>query len=82
MKNVKEIISQALQLPPDNELSLEDGPETVHEWDSLAHVNIIDLLEEELNVSFSEEEIMSIRTIEDINKLVTEKTNHHGTNPD
>lgn len=81
MKKVKEIIKQTLHLPAERELSPDDGPENIHEWDSLAHVNIINSIEEEFNISFSEEEIMQIKTLYDINRLVESKTNHDGTDP-
>ncbi|MFW6103569.1 MAG: acyl carrier protein, partial [Bacteroidota bacterium] len=79
MKTVKEIIKQTLYLPPERELSAEDGPENINEWDSLAHVNIINSIEEKFNISFSEEEIMQIKTLYDITRLVESKTNHNDT---
>lgn len=36
------------------------SPDTLDEWDSLKHMNLIIALEEEFNVEFSEEEIIEM----------------------
>ena len=82
MKRVDEIIKQTLHFPLDKKLSSDDGPENIYEWDSLAHVNIINSIEEEFNITFSEEEIMQIKTLHDIYNLVKIKTDNYGKDSD
>ena len=44
------------------------------DWDSVAHVKLILTLEEEFQIRFSEREISSIETVDDLLKAIE----HHG----
>jgi acyl carrier protein len=45
-------------------------------WDSVNHLNLIVELEEQLNVSFSTEEIPEIKSVKDLMLLLEKKINH------
>jgi acyl carrier protein len=46
------------------EVSEQSSPETIASWDSLKHMNLIVALEEEFGVSFTDEEIMSLLSVD------------------
>ena len=54
-------------------LNEESSQDTVEYWDSFKHMNLILAIEEEFNLTFSDQEIMSIKKIKDIRKLLQEK---------
>ena len=58
-----ETVSRVLGVPRD-EVSEQSSPETIASWDSLKHMNLIVALEEEFAVSFTDEEIMSLLSVE------------------
>jgi len=45
----------------------------IEHWDSLTHVEIVFMLEEQFDVRFSEEEIVALRSLADIVALLREK---------
>jgi len=53
-----------------NILSLETKPSDIDEWDSMATVNIIVVIEEEFNVKFKLEEIQTLQKIKDFVELL------------
>ncbi|MCM3338077.1 acyl carrier protein [Paenibacillus sp. MER TA 81-3] len=55
------------------ELNDASGRDSVMEWDSLAHINLITALEETYEVSFTIEEIQQIKTIGDVKTLLKQK---------
>ena len=60
-----EIVSSVLSVPADS-LSLESSPNNIPSWDSLAQVTLCAALEQNLNIQFSMEEMLSIKSISDI----------------
>ena len=57
-----EIFAEGLGLSADA-LSEESSPETVEEWDSLAAMNLVTLIEDSFEVSLSTRDIMKMRSI-------------------
>ena len=49
------------------------SPETIENWDSLKHMNLIAVLEEEFNITFSDDEIIEMLSYELIIKIMKEK---------
>lgn len=47
-------------------LRAEDTPQTLPEWDSFAHINIIATLEDTLGVELSTDEVSSLSSIADV----------------
>lgn len=66
------LISEVLDISR-KELSLKSSPQTIGNWDSIKHMDIIASLEEEFSIVFSEEEIFEMMNIEIINIIVLEK---------
>ena len=65
-----------------NELNLEDyeiqeelRADEIPGWDSLTHINIILAIEKGFNIRFNRVEILSLRNIGELKKLVDEKLN-------
>ena len=42
----------------------ESSPDSIEEWDSLMHMNLVLALEEEFGVEFSEEQIVEMMNVE------------------
>jgi len=58
---------------PLEQLNEESSPDNVKNWDSLKHMNLILALEEEFDVSFSDEEIVELLSVEIIVETLKEK---------
>jgi acyl carrier protein len=54
-------------------ISDDATPATVEGWDSLAHVLMVSLFEEEYSVSFSAEEIANIQSLADFRRILADK---------
>lgn len=55
------------------EIGNDASPDTIQEWDSLKHMNLIIALEEEFNVEFSDEEIGEITSFQKIFEVISSK---------
>ena len=62
---VFEIVARIMGVPVDA-VNLESSPETLENWDSLRHIKLILAIEESLGVQFSEEDIVSIKNVQDL----------------
>jgi len=62
---VIEIMSKVMDVPV-NEINLSTSPENLEKWDSFQHMNLILALEEELNVKFSDDEIVHMASVKAI----------------
>ncbi len=62
---VFEIVSRIMGVPVDA-VNLESSPETLENWDSLRHMKLILAIEESLGVQFSDEDIVSIKNVQDL----------------
>jgi acyl carrier protein len=56
------VFSEGLDLPP-SQLSDETSPENTSQWDSLAAITLVSLIEDEFDVRLSAREIMKMQTI-------------------
>ncbi len=65
LKKIIDLLAGSLNIDKST-LTIESGPGTVQEWDSLAMLNIISLVEEEFNIEMTLEEIIAIGNIGDI----------------
>ena len=54
-------------------LSLSDTVDDIESWDSLKHLNLILAIEDEFNISFTEEESVEIESLELMKELIKEK---------
>jgi len=70
--NVKKIMSRVLKLPVE-EITEDSSSETIPNWDSLAHLNLVLAFEEEFKVSFSTDEILRMMSFQNIVDLISSK---------
>jgi len=66
------IASQVFDFPVE-QLNEDSSPDTIENWDSLKHMNLILALEEELNMTFSDEEVVEMLSVGIIIETLKEK---------
>ena len=71
LNRILKITSQVMEVPLE-QLNKESSPDTVKNWDSLKHMNLILALEEEFNITFSDEEIVELLSVEIIVEVLKE----------
>jgi acyl carrier protein len=59
---IYEIVSKVMGIPLSN-VNIDSSPDTIEEWDSLKHINLMMALEEEFDVQFSPDEITDMLNI-------------------
>lgn len=69
---IKMIIAQILNLGVDK-INDEASSSNTPEWDSLNHMNIIFAVEEQLEITFEDDEIMELTSLEKIVNAVQNK---------
>jgi acyl carrier protein len=72
LDRVRVIFSDVFQIPLDK-VGPESSPDTIPNWDSLQHLNLVLGLEQEFNVQFSPEEIEQLLSVELVAALLDEK---------
>lgn len=72
-KKVKEVLANVFKIKIEN-IDEATSMDTVQEWDSLNHLKLILALEDELDISFLEEETVEILSFE----LIKEVLKEHG----
>jgi len=55
-------------------ISEDSSPDSIANWDSLRHMNLIVALEEEFGIEFDEEEIMDMLNYNLLSSMIREKT--------
>ena len=68
-KQLIELISSVIDLPP-KELDMDSGPANQTSWDSLAHVTIVAAVEETYGLKLTLREILEIKTIRDLDRII------------
>jgi acyl carrier protein len=69
---VKNLIATTFEIPPDRVTDDSSG-QTIEQWDSVGHINLVMALEQKFGVSFTMEEIMHLRDVGAICKAIAEK---------
>ena len=69
---LEEILGSILEISP-LELGDHSGQQTVQNWSSFAHINIILALESTYGVSFSTKEIQTVKSIGEIRQVLRNK---------
>jgi acyl carrier protein len=72
LDRVRNMFSDVFQIPLD-EVKPESSPDTIANWDSLQHLNLVLALEQEFNVQFTPEEIEQLLSVELVAALLEEK---------
>jgi acyl carrier protein len=58
---------------PIEQLDDDSSPDTVANWDSLKHMNLILALEEEFAVAFSDDEVVEMLSVKSIVEILSKK---------
>lgn len=56
-------------------LTPKTSQDDIEEWDSLEHINILSIVEQQYSIKFDLNEVMEIKTAGDIIDLVAQKVN-------
>lgn len=67
-----QIIMGAVFEMPAELITIESNQKTIENWDSLRHLNLVVSLEEELEITFPEEEIGNLNSVENILRIINE----------
>ena len=65
-------MGRALKVAPET-ISDASSPDTLHRWDSLRHLDLMNAIEDAFEVRFTTAEIMQARTVGDIRRLLRAK---------
>lgn len=71
-KKIEQLLAESLQVPADriaDDLTMED----VETWDSLRHMELIVAIEQGFGVELSFDEIVTMRSVGEIKRVVREK---------
>jgi acyl carrier protein len=71
-EQVRDIASDIFGIPADT-ITPASSPQTIDNWDSIQHLNLILALEEKFNLQLSPEEIEEIKSIGAAAKLIESK---------
>jgi acyl carrier protein len=69
---LRAVIARAFDLKPDA-VPGNASPETVAEWDSVGHINLVSEVEAEFGVRLATEEILAIKGVADLERLLAAK---------
>ena len=69
---VFEIVARIMGVSPEA-VTASSSPQTLENWDSLRHMKLILAIEESLDVQFNDEEIVKIRSVQDLLNSVDAK---------
>ncbi|MCK4881612.1 MAG: acyl carrier protein [Candidatus Omnitrophica bacterium] len=71
-ERVANTIAEVMSVPAD-QINEDSSPDTIENWDSLQHMNLILALEEEFDVKFTDDEIASMVSAKVIAETVEAK---------
>jgi acyl carrier protein len=66
---LKAVIASAFNVPADR-VTDDSSNATIPEWDSIGHINLVFALEERFGTSFTVEEIMAMRDVQSIRRVL------------
>jgi len=69
---VLNIMAQLFSMPAGS-LTAESSMETVEQWDSLQHINVIVDVEQHFNITMAPEEVMQLHSVQAIVDIVESK---------
>ena len=72
IERVREIAADILQTPLD-QVTLQSSSETLPNWDSLKHLDLVLALEHEFDIQFEPEDIENMRSVQQITAVLNQK---------
>lgn len=76
MNDILERINKVFKIVFENDnltVSEQTSAEDIEEWDSLKHIGILSLLEQEFHIEFDIDEIVSMENVGDMLKIIRKK---------
>jgi acyl carrier protein len=70
---IKKVIGSVFGIDPAG-ITENDSPDSIANWDSLRHMNLIVALEEEFVIEFTEDEIMDMLNYKILYAIIKDKT--------
>ena len=70
--SLAQVIGRALGVPPES-IADDSSPDTLHRWDSLNHLDLMNEIEDAFDIRFTTAEIMQAVTVGEIRRLLREK---------
>jgi acyl carrier protein len=77
LNRVQRILADIFRVPGE-QITLMSSPETIENWDSLNHLNLVLAIEQEFGVQLMPEEIDQLLSVEHIMALLDEKLSAAG----
>ena len=71
-KNLEQLLAELLQIPV-TKVTADLAMKDLDVWDSLKHMELIASLEQQFELQFSFEEIVSMRSVSDIKRVLSNK---------
>jgi acyl carrier protein len=71
-ERIKSVMAQIFEVPV-SAISDDASPETIEQWDSLRHMNLILALEGEFKIEFTDQQIPEILSLSSIAKAVEQR---------
>ena len=62
---VFQVISNVLNVPA-NKLNVDSSPESIEQWESMKHINLVLAIEEEFDIQFDDEQIAELQSVKSI----------------
>jgi citrate synthase len=72
MNEIREVIAATFQIPVAS-VADDASNQTIPQWDSLGHITLVMALEQRFNVSFTLDEIVEMRDLPTIQRLLAGK---------
>tara|TARA_B100001123_G_C14842081_1_gene840520 strand:+ start:410 stop:652 length:243 start_codon:yes stop_codon:yes gene_type:complete len=70
---IESVMRSVFGMENDDEISPDSSPQTISNWDSLRHIQLVVSLEEEFQLEFSDGEITQLVTPINIKEIIEEK---------
>ena len=62
-ETIKQIVADVMEVPVAS-ITDDSSPDTIPAWDSLKHMNLVLSLEQQFNITFSEEQIAEMMNVQ------------------
>jgi acyl carrier protein len=72
MNEIKQVIASTFQIPIES-ISSESSSQDIPQWDSVGHINLVMGLEKQFGVKFNMNEILEMRDVSTIERILQEK---------
>jgi len=70
---IKSVMRSVFGMDDNDEILSESSPQTISNWDSLRHIQLVVSLEEEFGLTFTDGEITDLISFKSISNTITKK---------